>query len=169
MSADYDHSTMNTPPTPRRLPAPPNESRRISRPLPKVPRALACKQCGTSITSHSSILPESAIPPDSRSFRGFLGKALLFTDIYNIVLAKPGVQLMVTGAHTMQEITCATCTTYLGWKIVRAHESTETWKEGQSLLELENLQLQPSVVGSADSTSHSRRPSSPPSDSDYSF
>jgi hypothetical protein len=61
MSADYEHPNTNPPLTPRRLPAPPKETRRISRPLPKVPRALACKQCGTSITSHSALLPESAV------------------------------------------------------------------------------------------------------------
>jgi len=46
---------------------------------------------------------------------------------------------MVTGAHTMQEITCSQCSTYVGWKIVRAHEHPERWKEGLCLLELECL------------------------------
>ncbi|KAH9485380.1 Protein yippee-like [Psilocybe cubensis] len=117
--------------TPRRLPATPPESvqaKRISRPLPKIPRAL--------------------IPPDSRTFRGFSGKASLFTETQNVFLAKAGVQLMATGAHTMQEITCANCSFYLGWKIVRAHESSESWKDGHSLLELENLFLQSDLTGS---------------------
>ncbi|KAG6865368.1 hypothetical protein C0991_003145 [Blastosporella zonata] len=75
----------------------------------------------------------------SRMFKGFSGKASLFMETYNIKLARPAVQLMATGAHTMQEITCLSCSSYLGWKIVRAHESTEKWKEGNCLLELENL------------------------------
>lgn len=41
----------------------------------------------------------------------------------------------------MQETFCANCSTYLGWKIVKAHERTEKWKEGNWLLELENLWL----------------------------
>jgi len=49
------------------------------------------------------------------------------------------MQLMQTGAHVMQEITCSTCSAYLGWKIVKAYEQTEKWKEGNCLLELENL------------------------------
>jgi len=39
----------------------------------------------------------------------------------------------------MQEITCASCSSYLGWKIVRAHNRSERWKEGHHLLELELL------------------------------
>jgi hypothetical protein len=36
---------------------------------------------------------------------------------------------------------CAKCSAYLGWKIVKAHERTEKWKEGKWLMELENLWL----------------------------
>ncbi|PPQ63984.1 hypothetical protein CVT24_009413 [Panaeolus cyanescens] len=144
----------------RRLPAVPSsqslqppvessQSKRSSRPLPKIPRALTCKKCGTCITSHNVLLPQSSIPPNSRSFRGFSGKASLFTETYNCKLAKPGVQLMATGAHTMQEITCGVCSTYLGWKILRAHESTETWKEGHCLLELEHLYIQEELHSSS--------------------
>lgn len=67
---------------------------------------------------------------------------------------------MATGAHTLQEITCGTCSTYLGWKIVRAHESSETWKEGYSLLELENLRLQSDFTDTSDQQLNSRRTSS---------
>lgn len=59
--------------------------------------------------------------------------------MFNVKVAQPVVQLMVTGAHTMQEITCRHCSTYLGWYIVRAHEESEKWKEGHFLLELENV------------------------------
>ncbi|PPQ67298.1 hypothetical protein CVT25_005882 [Psilocybe cyanescens] len=137
--------------TPRRLPATPLESKRISRPLPKIPRAL--------------------IPPDSRSFKGFSGKASLFTETQNVLLAKAGVQLMATGAHTMQEITCANCSFYLGWKIIRAHESSESWKDGHSLLELENLFLQSDLSNSLSIPLNPRRTStgSNSDTSDYSF
>ncbi|EEB95592.1 hypothetical protein MPER_05412, partial [Moniliophthora perniciosa FA553] len=71
--------------------------------------------------------------------QGFSGKASLFTEMNNVRLSPPKVRLMATGAHTMQEINCAKCAGYLGWKINRAHERSETWKEGNYLLELENL------------------------------
>lgn len=41
----------------------------------------------------------------------------------------------------MQETFCANCSVYLGWRIVKAHERSEKWKEGKWLLELENLWL----------------------------
>ena len=62
---------------------------------------------------------------------------------YNINSAPPNVQLMKTGAHTMQELTCSSCSTYMGWKIVRAHDTSESWKDGNFLLELEHLCFQP--------------------------
>ena len=76
---------------------------------------------------------------------------------------------MATGAHTMQEITCATCSTYLGWKIVRAHEASESWKDGHSLLELEKLYLQTDSLDVLNDPACPRRISSSGSDSDYGF
>ncbi|KAK2463263.1 hypothetical protein APHAL10511_004918 [Amanita phalloides] len=145
-------------PRPRRQLPPVPPSPHSSRPLPKIPGPIACKKCHTCITSAKVHLPPSSYPPDSRGFRGFLGKASLFTETYNVKLGRPSVQLMVTGAHTMQEITCSQCSTYLGWKIVRAHELSERWKEGACLLEFECL----------DDKLRSRSPSSD-TDSDYSF
>ena len=39
----------------------------------------------------------------------------------------------------MSEISCGSCHIYLGWKIVKAHDESERWKDGKFLLELENL------------------------------
>ncbi|TFK44718.1 hypothetical protein BDQ12DRAFT_673449 [Crucibulum laeve] len=146
--SNYDYPSSTRPTSlPRRLPPVPSTSKRTSRPraLPQIPRALACKQCQTCITSNNVIFPSSAIPPGSRTFKGFSGKALLFTETYNVNFSRPRVQLMATGAHTMQEINCGGCAVYLGWKIVRAHEETEKWKEGNCLLELENLYTLPEL------------------------
>ncbi|KAJ3575129.1 hypothetical protein NP233_g1308 [Leucocoprinus birnbaumii] len=93
------------------------------------------------VTTSEGLLPASAVPPGSRAFRGFSGKASLFTECYNVTSSAPRVQLMATGAHTMQETFCANCSAYLGWKIVKAHERSEKWKEGHWLLELESLWL----------------------------
>ena len=67
---------------------------------------------------------------------------------------------MATGAHTMQEITCGICCDYLGWKIVRAHEKSESWKDGNCLLELENLHVQPDPLALHDISPTPRRRSS---------
>lgn len=44
---------------------------------------------------------------------------------------------MTSGAYTIQEIVCLGCHSYLGWKMIHAHERTERWKEGKHILELE--------------------------------
>jgi len=133
-------------------------SRRISRPLPGIPQALACKNCQACITSHIVLLPLTATY-SSRVFRGYLGKASLFTQTYNVKLSDVRMQLMTSGAHAMQQITCSTCESYLGWKIIRTDDESEKWKEGSYLLELENLFNRNSF------TSHKRLPSSSSSSS----
>ncbi|KAJ7770218.1 hypothetical protein DFH07DRAFT_269308 [Mycena maculata] len=127
------------PESPRRLPSVPR-MRHLSRPLPPIPRPLSCRQCHTCITSSNAVFPPSDIPSESRSFRGFSGKASLFTETYNVKLAPATVQLMATGAHSLSEITCSNCTAYLGYKIVRAFEKSERWKESAFLLELAELE-----------------------------
>ncbi|EPQ57755.1 hypothetical protein GLOTRDRAFT_21127, partial [Gloeophyllum trabeum ATCC 11539] len=74
-----------------------------------------------------------------QSFNGFAGKAALFGFTSHVTLSAPTTRLMYTGAHTIQELSCARCCAYLGWKILRAHEWSEKWKEGRFLLELEAL------------------------------
>ncbi|KXN90581.1 hypothetical protein AN958_03820 [Leucoagaricus sp. SymC.cos] len=137
-----------------------NALKRVSRPLPPVPspcgtpnptlsrptnnaaaQLIVCRSCMNCVTTSETLLPASAVPAGSRAFRGFSGKASLFTECYNVTSLPPRVQLMTTGAHTMQETFCANCSTCLGWKIVKAHERTEKWKEGNWLLELESLWL----------------------------
>lgn len=191
----------------RRLPLPPTsiESRRISRPLPKVPplrvpSGYVCKNCGTCITSKNVAFPSSSVssprvlgrfmclivlvaryPQAHEGSRDFLAKhafskkrecgvylpiQLPLTRFirYNVHLAKSNVQLMTTGAHTMQEMSCAGCQSYIGWKIVRAHEKSESWKDGQFLLELEMLHLESETTNPSNT---SPWPSSG-SDSEYS-
>ncbi|KAK0212656.1 hypothetical protein DFS33DRAFT_52548 [Desarmillaria ectypa] len=121
----------------RRLPSLPTALR--ARPLPPVPRPLACRRCKTSVTSIGVLLPLAKIPVHARAFRGFNGKASLFTDIHRVDFSPPIMHLMNTGAHTMQQISCKKCSAYLGMHIVRAHSHSERWKEGHYLLELENL------------------------------
>ncbi|KAJ7287506.1 hypothetical protein C8J57DRAFT_1049043, partial [Mycena rebaudengoi] len=128
----------------------------LSRPLPQIPRPLTCRQCKATVTSYNALLPSSAIPSESepRKLRGFLGEACLFTETYNVILSRPRVELMATGAHTMQEITCS-CTAYLGYKILRAFDSSEQWKVGTFLLELAELEGTPRLASFPESDEES--------------
>ncbi|TBU28275.1 hypothetical protein BD311DRAFT_758736 [Dichomitus squalens] len=98
------------------------------------PRAFTCTQCRTRITHTARLV--------STAYRGHAGKAALFSDIRNIALDPPSILLMDSGAYTIQEFICATCETYLGWKLVRAHDAPERWKEGHFILELDFVEEQ---------------------------
>ncbi|KAF7376168.1 Yippee domain-containing protein [Mycena sanguinolenta] len=117
----------------------PDAAVKARRRLPTVPSTARVPR-RSCVTSFNAALPASAIPPESRSFRGFSGKASLFTETYNVTLLPAKVQLMQTGAHLLAEITCTTCTAYLGYKIVRAMEASEKWKESRFMLELAELE-----------------------------
>ncbi|TCD71034.1 hypothetical protein EIP91_000533 [Steccherinum ochraceum] len=106
---------------------------------------LVCKTCQTRIASRKSVL--------SWSFRGYSGKAALFTQVSHVIYNKPSVLLMDSGAHTVEEFSCETCSTLLGWRIVKAHEWPEKWKEGYSVLELELLDEPDSSVSPSPSPS----------------
>ncbi|KIY50346.1 hypothetical protein FISHEDRAFT_14648, partial [Fistulina hepatica ATCC 64428] len=69
-------------------------------------------------------------------FRGYCGKASLFKEIYNVRSHRAHIMLMVTGVHSLSELSCSHCNAYLGFFIVCAHEESEKWKEGSYLLEL---------------------------------
>ena len=93
----------------------------------------------------------------------FLYISLIVTRSRNVTLSTPRVRLMNSGAHTMQELTCSKCSTYLGWKINKAFEESERWKEGHYLMELENLcaRMDPSA---SPRPRHPPRPASSSSD-----
>ncbi|KAH8827996.1 hypothetical protein DL96DRAFT_1131914 [Flagelloscypha sp. PMI_526] len=101
-------------------------TRRLSPPrrLPTVPNALCCKFCKTAITSRDAVVPSSVVP-GGRGFRGFTGKASLFTEVQNIKLQPPKKMLMTSGCHTLQQIDCSMCNSqYLGFKIVKSCDET---------------------------------------------
>jgi len=59
---------------------------------------------------------------------------------------------MDSGVHTVEEFACGKCETLLGWRIVRAHEWPEKWKEGYSVLELSLLEEPDSSCSPSPST-----------------
>jgi hypothetical protein len=62
---------------------------------------------------------------------------------------------MCSGAYTICETSCCNCQAYLGWKIVRAHEWSEKWKEGEFLFEMEALGLEDGDDRAADADASS--------------
>jgi hypothetical protein len=46
---------------------------------------------------------------------------------------------LVTGAHTVADISCTTCNTILGWKYVEAKEEGQKYKVGKFILETKRV------------------------------
>lgn len=121
---------------------------------PSRPRgSYACKVCRSRIANKKEVL--------SWAFRGFSGKAVLLNRVSAVTFDKPTILLMNTGAHTVQDFACKVCSTVLGWRIVKAHEWPEKWKEGNCILELNAVLEDSQEIDDfkASSRSSSRTPS----------
>ncbi|KAI9699881.1 MAG: hypothetical protein M1820_007056 [Bogoriella megaspora] len=108
---------------------------------------LQCARCLTDLCLSSQII--------SKGFTGRHGRAYLVapppptsitstltssdksktTSLLNINLHKPVPRQLVTGAHTVCDISCAQCGSVLGWKYVAAEEEAQRYKVGKFILE----------------------------------
>lgn len=53
----------------------------------------------------------------------------------NVLIHKPVPRQLVTGAHTVSDISCVVCGTVLGWKYVGAEDEAQRYKVGKFILE----------------------------------
>ncbi|KAB8230554.1 yippee zinc-binding/DNA-binding /Mis18, centromere assembly-domain-containing protein [Aspergillus alliaceus] len=53
----------------------------------------------------------------------------------NTIIQNPVSRQLVTGAHTVSDISCAFCGSVLGWKYVAAEEESQRYKVGKFILE----------------------------------
>ncbi|KAK6135803.1 hypothetical protein DH2020_010372 [Rehmannia glutinosa] len=63
------------------------------------------------------------------------GKAYLFSKVVNVTLGEKEERAMMTGSHTVADIFCVRCGSIVGWKYETAHEKSQKYKEGKSVLE----------------------------------
>ncbi|KAH1263321.1 Protein yippee-like [Glycine soja] len=110
----------------------------------------SCKHCRTHLALYEDIV--------SKSFHSRHGRAYLFSKVEiklrNIVLVlfmdavnilffysvnvTVGVnedRQMLTGMHTVADIFCVGCGSIVGWRYETAHEKSQKYKEGKSVLE----------------------------------
>ncbi|CAN0909734.1 Protein yippee-like [Linum grandiflorum] len=61
----------------------------------------------------------------------------LFTCFHrvNVSMGEKEERLMMTGKHTVADIFCVGCGSIVGWKYETAHEKSQKYKEGKSVLE----------------------------------
>ncbi|CDH52757.1 predicted protein [Lichtheimia corymbifera JMRC:FSU:9682] len=68
------------------------------------------------------------------NFKGNMGKLISLT-VVNIIEGVAEEREMVTGIHTVKDISCIRCNTTLGWIYIRAHSAENKYKEGKCILE----------------------------------
>jgi hypothetical protein len=109
---------------------------------------LRCHKCLTDLVPTSSIISKGftgrhgkaflVAPPPPNSILGGPGSGptgCVFGDLPNTMTHKAVPRQLVTGAHTVSDISCRTCGIVLGWKYVDAAEDTQKYKVGKFILE----------------------------------
>ncbi|PWY69167.1 yippee family protein [Aspergillus sclerotioniger CBS 115572] len=108
---------------------------------------IRCSCCAADICLTSQII--------SKGFTGRHGRAFLVSgepiisalamkssptdSLPNTIIQKPVPRRLVTGAHTVGDISCALCGNVLGWKYVAAEEGSQRYKVGKFILETERI------------------------------
>ncbi|VEU20758.1 DEKNAAC101757 [Brettanomyces naardenensis] len=91
----------------------------------------ACSDCLTHLSSSNLII--------SDRYHGATGDALLIYDVVNVQMGPPQLRRMTTGVYTVCELLCRQCGKYLGWKYLKSSDSTQKFKEGRFILEVDLL------------------------------
>ena len=117
-----------------------------------------CAKCSTDLCLTSQII--------SKGFTGRHGRAYLVQGTPSHIAPAPttNVQLpntyqnkavprnLVTGQHTVSDISCAICGSVLGWKYVEANEESQKYKVGKFILETKRIRVGVSWEAEEDDT-----------------
>ncbi len=103
---------------------------------------LCCAHCATDLCLTSQII--------SKGFTGRHGRAYLVsgsstsstssaTYLPNTQTGQPVKRQLVTGQHTVSDLSCAFCGLVIGWKYDAAEEETQRYKIGKFILETKKI------------------------------
>ncbi|CAI6335535.1 unnamed protein product [Periconia digitata] len=144
-------TTLSTTPTSTPSSSPPTHPPTYLSP-PTSPSYLRCSKCLSDLIPTTSII--------SKGFTGRHGRAYLVTpptsstlyhrsadldnmlppsELPNTKVHKAVPRQLVTGAHTVSDISCRSCGTVLGWKYVDAVEESQKYKVGKFILETKRV------------------------------
>nr|ACU23549.1 unknown [Glycine max] len=87
----------------------------------------SCKHCRTHLALYEDIV--------SKSFHSRHGRAYLFSKVVNVTVGVNEDRQMLTRMHTVADIFCVGCGSIVGWRYETAHEKSQKYKEGKSVLE----------------------------------
>eukprot|EP00053_Salpingoeca_punica_P007385 m.67598 g.67598 ORF g.67598 m.67598 type:complete len:114 (-) comp14124_c0_seq1:545-886(-) len=95
------------------------------------PRVYICSTCHSHLTTQDQLI--------SKSFQGRHGRAYLFNTVVNIDSGPAQDKMLMTGMHSIADVHCTTCHTYLGWRYLHAYEQEQAYKVGKIILEKEHM------------------------------
>ncbi|WCJ19847.1 Protein yippee-like [Euphorbia peplus] len=87
----------------------------------------SCKHCKTHLALYEDIV--------SKAFHSRHGDAYLFNKVSNVSTGVKEDRMMMTGLHTVADLFCVGCGSIVGWTYDHAHEKSQKYKEGKSVLE----------------------------------
>ncbi|CAI7594849.1 unnamed protein product [Penicillium viridicatum] len=93
---------------------------------------LRCAGCASHLCWTSQII--------SKGFTGRHGRAYLVSaEPVATAVSRPVPRQLVTGAHTVSDVSCTFCDSVLGWKYVAAEEESQRYKVGKFILETKKI------------------------------
>jgi len=91
----------------------------------------ACVRCGCHLSRKDDVV--------SKAFHGRHGKAYLFERACNVEPSIMEDRALMTGLHTVADLSCIRCHSYVGWFYVWAQESSQQYKIDKVILEKAQL------------------------------
>eukprot|EP00299_Pterocystis_sp_00344_P013576 c6667_g1_i1.p1 GENE.c6667_g1_i1~~c6667_g1_i1.p1 ORF type:complete len:112 (+),score=21.23 c6667_g1_i1:46-336(+) len=79
-----------------------------------------CKSCDAHLADFEDII--------SPNFQGKHGRAYLFKKVVNVSVGVPEQRIMMTGLHTVADISCKICQNVVGWKYEAAFDESQQYK-----------------------------------------
>lgn len=110
---------------------------------------LQCARCATDLCSTSQIISKGftgrhgraylVSPTSSLSTFTYSPKVAKSLSLPNTHVHKSVSRQLVTGAHTVSDVSCAFCGSILGWKYDGADEESQRYKVGKFILETKKI------------------------------
>ena len=112
---------------------------------------LRCGRCSADLCLTSAIVSRGFTGRWGRAYlvsaasgiNGVLGSSLAVerASLPNTNIHKPVSRQLVTGAHTVSDVSCMFCDSILGWKYVAAEEDSQKYKVGKYILETKRVSI----------------------------
>ncbi|KAI9805294.1 MAG: hypothetical protein M1833_005747 [Piccolia ochrophora] len=107
---------------------------------------LRCARCATDLCLTSQIISKGFTGRHGRAYLvspspSFPSSTLPPSTLPNTHTHKPVPRHLVTGAHTVSDISCLFCGAVLGWKYVAAEDDAQRYKVGKFILETKKVRV----------------------------